>query len=51
MAGTANDDIRTETGAGGGQRAIGLTQVQADAKAGSQLQIIVDDQRGAVALA
>src|SRR5690606_40216388 len=38
-------------GASSGQRAVALPQVQADAQAGGQFQVVIDDQRGAVALA
>lgn len=51
MAGGADDCLASEQGAGGGQRAVALAQVQADAQARGQLGVVVDDQFGAVARA
>jgi len=50
VAGTTDHGICAKAGARGSQRAVGLAQVQADAQPRSQLQVIVDDQRGTVAL-
>ena len=49
MTGGTDDRLAAEQGPGGCQRTIFLAQVQANAQAGGQLGIIVDDQLSTVA--